>query len=215
MRTIISVAALRRLIAAERQRPGCARGADGTIRREGGALKALVGAAVLISVVAVPALAAPNPEGLEYSAQPDAILRQIAARGAAPVVKELYGHSADWGKVLAAIKAGDDAWLNVAVALRPGTDAGSSSMLSEAVGLALIGAPLGVLRIAIPTFSVDTICGGRQDPLPTYAAAQAELEAQIKSVASITDQAAFASRTECLEKLKRARESTKRFFGVK
>ena len=91
----------------------------------------------------------------------------------------------------------------------------SSSMLAEAVGLALITAPLGVLRIATPTFPIEAICGGRQDPLPTYATAQAELEAQITSVASITDQAASASCGECLGQLKRARERTKRFFGTK
>ncbi len=88
-------------------------------------------------------------------------------------------------------------------------------MLGEAVGLALIRAPEKVLRLAIPAFDLDEVCGGRQDPLPTYVEASAELEKQIASVGRVKNSGVRAKRDRCLGKLKQGRANLKRFFDVK
>jgi hypothetical protein len=170
---------------------------------------------ILILSCPLSASGPPPSLALAYSASTSQIVSEIARRGPRTVVEELYEHRSDWDYVLSKVKGGEEAWLRVAVALHPGTDAGSSSMLREAVGLALLTAPEFVLRLAIPAFSLSDVCGGRPDPLPTYSAAVAELERQIVSVAAVDSGAVAKTRDRCLDELKASRANLKRFFNVK
>ena len=154
---------------------------------------------------AVSAPPAPVQRSLAYSSNASAVQDEIAARGPRAVVKDLYGHPADWDYAMKQIQSGNDEWLRVAVALRPGSDAGSSEMLGESVGVALIRVPESVLRLTIPAFDVEVVCGGRQDPLPTWVDASAELEAQIASVTQLKSSRVRSMRDRCLAKLKEGR----------
>ncbi len=171
-------------------------------------------AGILLSVCLVIAPGPASALELSYSADPSAILARISERGVWFVVGELYDHPDDWEYVLGNIQKGNEVWLRVAVRLQPGTDAGPASMLCEAVSVALIHAPERVLRLAVPTFRLEEICGGRPDPLPTYPLAADELERQIKSVANVKDADLIERRDRCLRELEESRVHLKRFFEV-
>ena len=94
--------------------------------------------------------------GLE---QPQTMLAQIHARGAKAVVSRLAaGDGTGWDQVLGRIEAGTPAWLEVGLALKPGTDAGSGEALSTAMATALLSNPEEVLRRGAPVFGERTIC---------------------------------------------------------
>ena len=154
-------------------------------------------------------------ENLSYTSDPHAMLKHVSERGAVAVVQKLYEHPDDWVHALDQIKTGDEVWLRVAVELKPSIDAGSSSMLTEAVGLALLNVPGQVLRFGPPTFPLETICSTRPDPLPTYSMAIDELEKMKILVASVNDDDLLTRRDDCLRLLEASRVRIKRFFGVK
>jgi hypothetical protein len=153
-------------------------------------------------------------ENLSYTSDPYALLKHVSERGAIVVVQHLYEHPDDWVHALDQIKTGEEVWLRVAIALKSSTDAGSSSMLTEAVGLALLHAPDRVLRFGPPTFPLETICSSRPDPLPTYSMAIDELEKMKILIAAVNDNAILTRRDDCLRLLEASRVRIKRFFGV-
>ncbi len=84
---------------------------------------------------------------------------QVGRDGAKHVVDKFYSaHGHAWAEMLAKISSGDTAWLNVAVALLKGTDAGSGEDLRYAVSKALLRNPTGVLRLAAPAFGLENVC---------------------------------------------------------
>ena len=168
-----------------------------------------------LGAVAASAPAPPVQRSLAYSSNAGMLRDEIGARGPKAVMRDLYDHPADWDYVMQQIQSGGDEWLHVAVALHPGSDAGSSEMLGEAVGVALIQAPESVLRLTIPAFALEVVCGGRGDPLPTYVEASAELEAQIASVAGVRSSRVHTTRDLCLAELKKGLAALRRFFDVK
>ena len=91
----------------------------------------------------------------------DAVLAEIKAKGAQAVV---YALGRDWNKVTANIGRGDQDWLKVAVALRPGTDPGRADSpdaldLDEAMFFALRSTPTEVLQLLKDgTFEVRAVC---------------------------------------------------------
>ena len=95
---------------------------------------------------------------------PAQILKSISAHGARETVGSLHESGTDWYVVVQQVSAGDPAYLAVAEALRPGTDAGASSELNIAVFIALARSPLlvlGMLRdtqVGAGAFSVRFVC---------------------------------------------------------
>ena len=152
---------------------------------------------------------------IEYSTNPAMLNSQVKARGAKTIVNELYKSEVSWTQLMKQISSGEKPWLKVAVALRPGSDAGATSMLEEAVGLALLRKPANVLLIAIPTYEVQIVCGGRVDPLPTYELSMSELEKQIKSVQGVKEPQLQILRDSCLSELETSKVHLRRFFGRK
>ena len=75
--------------------------------------------------------------------------------------------------------------------------------------------PENVLRITIPSFRLEVVCGGRQDPLPTYEEASSELERQVAAVKQMQNEEVTPMRNRCLEQLDKARTNLKRFFEIK
>src|ERR1043165_1185615 len=89
-------------------------------------------------------------------------LSEINARGPRAVVDDLWG-TPRWDELLTKVETGQEGWLKVAIAIRPGTDAGASEMLTLAVAAALYRNPRSTLEIAAPVFGVETICGVLDD----------------------------------------------------
>lgn len=80
-------------------------------------------------------------------ATPKQILQAAKTKGAAAVVAELF-RDGTWTKVVyPGISSGEKQWLEVAEILKPGTDAGSSEELNDALSLALLKHPDHVLPI--------------------------------------------------------------------
>ena len=169
----------------------------------------------LILVLFLPCSAIANDKIIEYSTSPVNINSQVKAHGAKKIVDELYKSNASWTHLMKQISTGEKAWLEVAVALRPGADAGAASMLEESVGLALLSNPANVLVFAIPTYKLQIVCGGRADPLPTYELSISEIEQQIKSVQAVKDPQLLTLRDSCLAELETSKVHLRRFFDIK
>ena len=87
------------------------------------------------------------------------ILSDIRIDGAHIVVTKLWDRNRGWDEVMAKIATGKKEWLDVAAALRPGTDGGASQTLDEAVFLALQSAPVAVLKLLDGNpFDTDSVC---------------------------------------------------------
>ena len=150
---------------------------------------------------------------VDQATDPVAILRDVSARGAAAVVRDFYDDRVDWDSMLHQVERADEAWLRVAVALRPGTDAGSTSELHDSVVAALAADPATVLRVAVPDFPLSDLCSGRHDPLATYDAAVTEVDKMVAAVAAIESPQLSKDRDECLRALRASRGDLKRFFA--
>jgi len=144
---------------------------------------------------------------------PESINIQISEHGPMYVVNEIYKNQSSWAYLTAQISTGEKNWLEVAVSLRPGSDAGATSMLREAVSLALINNPENVFRIAVPAYELPLICSGRTDPLPSYEQTIAELEQQFEKVKTVNDGSLLRLRDECLNELEMSKPHLLKFFG--
>ncbi len=82
---------------------------------------------------------------LSYKVTPDNVIKRIITVGAKKSVIELYNNDFGWSAVLRGIESGEENWLDVALLIKPGTDAGASSMLKESLGLGFEKNPVGVL----------------------------------------------------------------------
>ena len=91
---------------------------------------------------------------------PTSILRAVKRHGAVTVVQQFTRNWNHWEEVLHHIGSGNRVWLKVAQALRPGTDAFSTTTLLLAVGQALPVAPEEVLRLVFngKGFEFEDIC---------------------------------------------------------
>jgi hypothetical protein len=107
------------------------------------------------------------------------------------------------------------------VALRAGSDAGSTSELHSAMFLALSKNPIYVLRVLEVTekppyrlFLLSNVCEGRVDPPPTYQEAIAELMRTRAAVEKVQAKELQSKKELCLAKLQEGEGHLKRFFGA-
>ncbi|EKN00805.1 MULTISPECIES: hypothetical protein [unclassified Acidocella] len=106
---------------------------------------------ILTAACAWPALAAPLT--------PPELLKDIHQQGPRNVVAQLSaGNGAQWTDVLNRISMGNDEWLAVAAALRPGTDAGTGEDLTGALAYALLKNPQGVLPLTGGSIPLEAVC---------------------------------------------------------
>jgi len=68
---------------------------------------------------------------------PESVLERIAKNGSRATVAQIYDDPKQWRAVRTGIAAGSRSWLEVAVQLRPGSDAGVTNQIELAVGEAL------------------------------------------------------------------------------
>jgi hypothetical protein len=138
---------------------------------------------------------------------PAAVLADINARGAYAFVNAVFDKP-EWSELLGHIETGQRQWLEVAVKLHDGTDAGSSEMLTSAVGVALLHNPRQVLVKVAPVLGLEGVCSSPDidDPRwPTQQKAVANLDARIASVTKVSGAAVASARDSCLKYLREAK----------
>jgi len=137
--------------------------------------------------------------------QSSEVLKDIDARGARVVAETLWNDEAGWKQVLSNVGQGRHGWLEVAAALRPGTDGGASETLDEAVFLALAPDPRGVLNLLEQgKFAGRFVCSG--NIADDYGAAKARefLRQRITVLSHISDSKLQAVRDECIANMRAA-----------
>lgn len=143
---------------------------------------------------------------VDSSLDPAALIKEIGAKGAKPVVDELKGQ--EWPLVIKGIETGAKPWLRVAVALHPATDGGLAESLVLAAGVALARAPGDVLVISGRELSIEGVCGypDMTDPrTDSQTKVQAYLDARIEGVKALSDANLAALQTRCLSELNKTR----------
>lgn len=137
--------------------------------------------------------------------QAETVLTDIRAQGARSVAARLYADTDQWNQVLGKIGHGSRKWLEVAAALRSGTDAGSSEALEEALFLALKTAPVPVLRLLKEgSFETKAVCSSNIET--DYPAEQSRrfVKDRIKVLESVSGTELLAVRDRCLWGLRAA-----------
>jgi hypothetical protein len=151
-----------------------------------------------VSVALLPfvPLAAFAGKALESSA----VMKQIQERGAEQTARELWS-SGRWNELIEKIETGEKRWLEVAKALRPGTDAGASEMLHLAAGVALVRSPREVLLLLGPGMSLEAVCGFpdmADNRYKTQKQTVQYLDARIEAVKKLSGPDIASLRDQCL-----------------
>ena len=154
----------------------------------------------------------------DYQLKPESLRQEIKSRGARAVVSKLYDDSNSWHFILTKIATGDRSWLEIAVALHPGSDAGSSEMLTLAVGEALEHNPINVFQIAPKAFQLSFICSGPDVDDHRYDSYEFSMKAinrRINKVAAVTNPALMNMGKECIRYLEESKKSIAQFYEAK
>lgn len=152
-----------------------------------------------------------------YYANPKQIIDAINKRGAKQIVFELYQDQKIWDSVLRKIGSGEEAWLKVATALRSGSDAGASEMLTLAVSEALEHKPAVVFKNALQTFELRDICSSPDvddERYNSYELSIRSVNIRIDKVASIGNPDLKDLSNKCIQYLEESKEHLARFYGV-
>jgi hypothetical protein len=146
-----------------------------------------------------------------------ALMQEIATNGPRDVVTALYDDDAKWDELLDHVANGNEEWLRAAVALRPGTDAGATNMLTLSVGEALEHSPAQVLRIAAAAFGFDLVCGAPDADDDRYNSLESSLRAielRMRKLSQLADPALKVDRDECTQHLEASKAAVVDFFDV-
>ena len=139
----------------------------------------------------------------------------IKVLGARKVCASLYNDSDKWNILLRNIASGKEEWLKAAVSLKEGSDAGSSEMLSLAVGEALEHNPENVFKFALNSFEINVICGGPDVDDKRYDSYELSINAinnRIQRVSSVKDKSLKEKFNECLRHLSEAKKHVANFY---
>ena len=121
-----------------------------------------------------------------------------------------------WHVVMRRIASGNESWLRVAVALRPGSDAGASEMLVNAVDEALEHYPYTVLKLTTQASELSEICCSPDVDDIGYNSlelAPKAIKLRTAKVASIKDSSLLAVAKTCLQHLEDSKRNVARFYG--
>lgn len=146
------------------------------------------------------ALPAELRNGALASASPAQIQAAVAQFGADAVVATLWGRGSDegWLRVVDQVATGEEAWLALVPALRPGTDGGASETLHIAVSHALARNPRGVLRLIASGHEQGSMVCSMNDWEPTEADVAQFYAATIPAVEAIGDPELQTAKSACL-----------------
>lgn len=129
----------------------------------------------------------------------------IEAHGAKAVVAALWENNERWNEVITNIGHGSSEWLNIAVKLHPGTDAGSAELLDEAVFLALKPSPIAVLQLLRDQqFSIDFVCSSNISTDYPPDQARRFIRERIKILRDTSDVETDSVRLQCISRLRAA-----------
>ena len=149
-----------------------------------------------------------------HAAQPlsaRAVLRDIQARGAKPVVDDLVNQG-KWDRVSDEIASGRRDWIEIVPALAAGTDAGPAEDIGIDLAFALVKNPASVLRVITETpwshggvVGIERVCGAPfiEDTEPTNYVSKAK-----RSVTLVSDPALAKKKHDCLATLARVRRGS-------
>jgi hypothetical protein len=146
-----------------------------------------------------------SPTGPKYAVTPSALLKEISRRGAKVVLSEIYDNEGAWKKATDGISGGAPGWLQVAVKLKPVSDAGASEELDISVAEALERAPKDVLALLGDVFDAEGICGNPESVGEDPAVAVRTISKRQKAVAGVVDASLQVKKAKCeslLEELK-------------
>jgi len=161
---------------------------------------------------------ATDTEQLHYQLTPKSIIHQVQSRGAEVVVSELYRDWNIWNSILKKIASADEDWLRTAVALRAGSDAGTSEMLELSVGEALENNPVNVFRVTLKAFQLNSICSGPDVDDFRYNSYELSIKAinqRIRKVSAVTDRTLESTCKKCIHHLEASKVEIARFYGIK
>jgi hypothetical protein len=167
----------------------------------------------LLSICAL----AESAKSIDYYSDPQAIIEKISKHGADKVVDELFEDINIWLWVMKKISSGEDKWLQVAVALFPGTDALATETLFLALGEALVKAPNKVLTLFSDDFSIKNICSypDVNDPrFDTRSKNLKELEKRKKSLLSLSEKKLKSVQKQCLKRLEESSKEVSEWFDA-
>jgi hypothetical protein len=156
-------------------------------------------------------------EKTKYYMDPRKVIDEITNRSAYVIAPELYDHPDEWRAVLRNIASGNEAWIRVAVALYPGTDAGATDMLTLSVGEALEHEPINVFKIALKEFRLESVC---DDPdiddfrYNSYDLAIEAINLRQKKVSAITDPKLSELCKQCIQILEKSKVDIKRAYDI-
>lgn len=162
-------------------------------------------------------LSASKPTFAEYYKDPKSIIRKVSERGAQIVVAELYSKDEMWSFVLRNIATGAEAWLNVAITLHHGSDAGASEMVTLSIGEALESLPENVFRIALKEFPLKSICSGPDvddKRFDSYELSMAAINRRERRISAISNSNLKEVGKECINYLEEAKVGIKKFYGI-
>lgn len=151
----------------------------------------------------------------KYYSNPSTIIEEINKRGAQKIVDDLFNNYESWEYIMNKIASGDDKWLQVALALRPGTDAHATETLFLALGEALVNKPDKVLSLFSDDFSINNICSYPDVNDPRFATKNnnlMKLEKRKKRVALIFDKALRLPQEKCLKALEVSKKEISEWF---
>jgi hypothetical protein len=134
---------------------------------------------------------------------PAQVTASLARYGARDTVSALFDQHR-WDYVADEIAKGGAVWIDLAVKLAPGTDAGTAEELPIVLAFALpLNAPAVLAAVQGGAFDVGDICGApfiedTVKDLPAY------IRRATAAVAKVSDPALSATRTACLQTLAKA-----------
>ena len=156
-------------------------------------------------------------KSIDYYSNPKSIIEKVSKHGADKVVAELFENIDIWLLVMKKISSGEEKWLQVAVALRPGTDAHATETLFLALGEALVKAPNRVLALFSDDFSIEYICSYPDVNDPRYDTKDKnlkELEKRKKILLSLSNKKLKSVQKECLKKLEDSKKEVSEWFDA-
>jgi|SRR6185369_446851 len=145
---------------------------------------------------------AAQPGGLNT---PESVLALVKQKGARAAILSLW-NTPQWNTLIVGLSHGETGWMQVAEEIRPGSDAGAMSELTDAMAWALPHASEQVLaRSKYNAIWRDT-CDGPPVDFPPQGAVAYFKEA-IAAVGRVTNPSLRAVRDDCLHRLKSAAAS--------
>ena len=131
----------------------------------------------------------------------DALLQRIGQQGGRQVLADLWKDDQAFARVIDGIQSGDPKWLEVALRLRPFSDAGASESIDAAVAMLLPTEPRRILSLVGHGFDIEHIC---TSPFiePEPGVAEAYEQKTLAALATVIDPDLATLAKECARRVR-------------